>query len=219
MIQAIQKIERSIRERRINDVNFVNYWLYIFILNPITFGIYSIILYFKRINRVDRFLKRKNAFFQGVNEYTEKYAKENGKYELVANEIDDLKNFYRQQFFYKIKKIDAGVAFLLTLITAGIWAFVVLYKLNKFWFEAQIFEQDYYDRLSKIWLKLELSKYPINYEVDISKNRNYAVYLLLTVVTLGIWGIVWDYKLHTDPENIFSEIHAAEDFILQVVRG
>jgi hypothetical protein len=30
---------------------------------------------------------------------------------------------------------------------------------------------------------------------------------------------VWDYKVHTDPDNLYGEIHSVEDTVLQTVRG
>ena len=38
-------------------------------------------------------------------------------------------------------------------------------------------------------------------------------------MTVGIWGLVWDYKIHTDPDKLFSEYHSIEDTILQIVRS
>ena len=43
--------------------------------------------------------------------------------------------------------------------------------------------------------------------------------LVLTVVTLGIWAIVWEYKIHTDPENLYREFHTIEDSIVQTIRS
>ena len=45
-------------------------------------------------------------------------------------------------------------------------------------------------------------RYPVSFNVDQSKRRGYALYLILSVVTFGIWGLVWDYKIHNDPDNL-----------------
>ena len=46
-----------------------------------------------------------------------------------------------------------------------------------------------------------------------------AFFLILSIVTFGIWALVWDYKIHTDPENLYGDFHGIEDTVLQVVRS
>jgi hypothetical protein len=70
-----------------------------------------------------------------------------------------------------------------------------------------------------MWGKLGIVKYPINYQIDQSKKRDFALYLILSIVTVGIWGLVWDYKIQTDPDNLFGEYHSIEDTVLQTVRS
>lgn len=43
--------------------------------------------------------------------------------------------------------------------------------------------------------------------------------VFLSFLTLGIYGFVWDYQLHTDPEELHPEVHAAEDTVLNAVRN
>lgn len=218
MIQAVQKIERSIKEGREVDVPFMNWWLYILIVNPVTFGIYSIVLFFKRTGRVDKFIVRKNDYYQSVLDYTEKYSQEKNRYDDIRNDLKDLKDSVNTSFSEEIKEIKASISFLLMIITLGIWAFVWLYKMNKIWYGLQKIEQDFDDKISQIWSKLGLIKYPLSFNVDSSKNRSYALYLILSIITFGIWGLVWDFKIHTDPDNIYKEFVSIEDTILQTVR-
>ncbi|MDP3029417.1 MAG: DUF4234 domain-containing protein [Deltaproteobacteria bacterium] len=218
MIQEVQKIERSIRERRDTDVPLVNYWLYIFLLSWVTLGIYPIVLFFKRIGRIDKFIIRKKEYYEGVIGYTEKYAKENNKYDDLHHQIQDLKNLYEDNFGKKIKELKAGLSFFLSIVTFGIWAIVVLFKQNEIWNKLQGFEQDFDDNLSQIWSKLGLAKYPINFRPDSSKNRSFILYIVLSIVTFGIWGIVWDYKIHTDPDKLYKEFHSVEDTVLNTIR-
>lgn len=54
-------------------------------------------------------------------------------------------------------------------------------------------------------------------------NRSFALYLILSVVTLGIFGIYWTYALIRDPNVHFREQARMEDELLsrleQVSRG
>lgn len=118
-----------------------------------------------------------------------------------------------------MKELNGVLSFILGIVTLGIYMLFFLYKINKVWNDIQNFETEFYDRLSQIWKKLEILKYPISFNRDASKNRGYAMYLILTIVTCGIFGLVWDYEIHTDPDNLYKEFHSAEDTILQAVRG
>jgi hypothetical protein len=95
----------------------------------------------------------------------------------------------------------------------------VLYRMNRYWWDAQVLEQSFDDNLSQAWTKLGLMRYPISFTLDQGKRRGYALYLILSIVTLGVWAIVWDYKVHTDPENLYKEFHSVEDTALQTIRA
>src|SRR5437773_1069635 len=111
-----------------------------------------------------------------------------------------------------------GLSLVLAIVTLGIWGLVWLYKIDKVWNDLQKIEQHFDDKISQMWIKMGLTRYPITFEVDASKNRSYFLYLILSVVTCGIWALVWDYKIHTDPDNLYKEFHVVEDTVLQTVR-
>ena len=218
MTQEIQKIERSIRERSLVDSPLLNFWLNLFLINWITGGIMSLVLYFQRIGRVDKFIIRRRDFYQAVIDFTDKYARENNKYEDIKMALTDLQNFYNEVFLLKAKEIKGGLSFFLTIVTLGIWAIIVQYKMNKAWDELQNYEQEFVDKLNAIWIKLELIKYPINFKTNPDKKRNFWIQILLSIVTLGIWGLVWAYKIHVDPDDLYKEFHSVEDTILQTIK-
>jgi hypothetical protein len=118
-----------------------------------------------------------------------------------------------------LRKLNAGLSFLLTIVTLGIYGLFVLHRMNRYWWDAQVLEQDFDDKLSQTWTKLDLMRYPLSFNVDQSKRRGYALYLILSIVTFGIWGLVWDYKIHTDPDNLYASFHSVEDTVLQTVRA
>ncbi|MDD5095531.1 MAG: DUF4234 domain-containing protein [Dehalococcoidia bacterium] len=132
--------------------------------------------------------------------------------------MEDLKNEVKLTFANDIKQVEAGKSFLLSIVTLGIYGFIWWYKMNRVWDQLQKTEQEFDDHLSQIWNKLGLIKYPLSFKIDPSKNRSYIGYLCLIIVTFGIWGLVWDHKIHTDPENLYGEFHAIEDSVLQVAR-
>src|SRR2546423_1622370 len=118
-----------------------------------------------------------------------------------------------------MSEMASGLPVLLTVVTFGLYGFYVLYRLNRYWWDAQVLEQDFDDKLSQIWTKLNLMRYPISFTADQGKRRSYALYLILSLVTFGLWAIVWDYKIQTDPDNLYDEFHSVEDTVLQAVRS
>jgi hypothetical protein len=219
LVQSVTQIDRAIKLRRDNDVSLINWWLYVLLVSWITFGIYAIVLFFKRIHRIDRFSQRKRAYYEGVLEWTERQAIHRGQGAVVHNEIADMRSEVDRAYQKDLRPINAGLSFLLSIITLGIYGFYVLYRMNCYWWDAQTVEQDLDDKLSQTWIKLGFTRYPITFQLDQSKRRSYGLYFVLSIVTLGIWGLVWDYKIHTDPDNLFNEFHGVEDTVLQIVRS
>ena len=218
MTQEVLQIERSIKERREWDVKLTNYWLTMLILAPITLGIYPLVLFFKQIIRVDKFIQRKRKYYSEVINYTEKYLKENNYFDEYQHKFNELKNSYNDIFLRECKELNILLALLLSFVTLGIYGIYFNYRLNRIWDDLQKFEEEFYDKLNSIWIKVNIIKYPINFRYDSSKKRSFIVNILLTVVSFGLWSIVWQYKLWTDPDNLYSEFHTAEDTVLNAIR-
>jgi Domain of unknown function (DUF4234) len=219
LAQVVTKIDRSIKERRDSDAIFINYWLYLFVVSWVTVGIYGLILFFKRINRIDRFGRRKQAYYEALIDWTERYSQQQGKEDDVYHMLADMRSETSAAYKGDLRQIKAGVSFLLTLVTVGIYGLYVLYRMNRYWWDAQVVEQEFDDKLSQTWTTLGLMRYPVSFKLDQGKRRSYPLYLILSIVTVGIWGIVWDYNIHTDPDNLFGEFHSIEDTVLQTIRA
>ncbi|MGH2910007.1 MAG: DUF4234 domain-containing protein [Solirubrobacteraceae bacterium] len=218
LIESVTRLDRAIKERRESDQTFVNWWLYVLLLSWVTFGIYGLFLYFKRINRIDAFSRRKHAYYGALLEWTRRRAAGQGRSD-IDGELEDLASALTFAYDRELRPIRAGRSFLLTILTLGIYGLVVLYRENRYWWDAQVVERDFDDRLSQIWMTLGVVRYPFTYNVDQSKRRSYPLYLAASILTIGIWGSVWDYKIHTDPDKLFGEFHSIEDSILQTVRA
>lgn len=219
LVQPVTQIDRAVKERRDSDTQLVNYWLYLFLLGPVTLGIYGLFLFFKRITRVDRFSERKHPYYESLIDWTERYARQEGKEDAVHHMLTDMRAEIAAAYEGNLRKINAGMSLLITIVTIGIYGLYVLYRMNRYWWDAQVVEQEFDDKLSQAWLNLDLMRYPISFKLDQGKRRSYPLYLILSIVTIGIWGIVWDYKIHTDPDNLYKEFHSIEDTVLQTIRA
>jgi hypothetical protein len=219
LVQSVTRLEGAIKARRDSDVQLVNWWLYVLVLSWVTLGIYIIYNYYKRMARVDGFTRRKQPYYRALLEWTEREAESSGEADAIHHQIADLGGEVTRAYEKNLRPIKAGISLLLTFVTLGIWSFYVLYRLNRYWWDAQVFEQNFDDKLSQTWQELGVVKYPIKYDVDQTKRRSFPLYLILSIVTLGIWGLVWDYKIQTDPDKLYGEYHSIEDTVLQTVRA
>lgn len=219
MAQYEIKIERAIKERRESDKPLINYWLYLLLVSWVTLGIYVLVVFFQRMVRIDRFSTRKRRYYEGLIIWTSRYAQHLGKEGQVHARLGDMRAEISGAYNGSMRQINAGLSFLFTILTLGIFGFYVLYRVNRYWWDAQVVEQQFDDNLSQVWSKLGLMRYPLDFTLDQRKQRGYVLYLILSFLTLGIWGIVWGYKIHTDPETLYPEFHSNEDAVLQVIRS
>jgi hypothetical protein len=217
-IPAVQQVDRFVHRRRFTDRILVSWPLYFFILSWVTLGIYSLLIAYRRWERADLFRQRRVHYYDAVIAATRQYAEESGQYGPAHDDLDDLQRFVTERFEDEHRPINAGASLALSIITLGVYGFYAVYRLMRFWWEVQLTEQDFDDRLSLLWTKLGMIKYPLTFEVDERLHRSFGLHFFLTIVTLGICGMVWDYRLHTDPEKIFPEFHSLEDGTLGVLR-
>jgi hypothetical protein len=217
-VQSVARIEQAIRDRVNTDHTFMNWWLYTFLVNPITLGIAGIYFFYQRMARVDAYSRRKSAYYAALVEYTERSAEGSALAGAVRPMTDQLRADLAAASQSAIKPIGAGLNFVLVIVTLGLWAIVVYYKVNRAWNDRQRFEAHFDDRLSQAWLQLGILRHPITFMVDQGKDRNFWIWLVLSIVTLGIWAIVWDYRVWRDPDRLYPEFHAVEDAVLQIVR-
>jgi hypothetical protein len=218
-LQAVQQVDRYVHERRVTDQIFVNWGLYYFLLSWITLGILPIVIFYRRLNRADLFTDRRAHYYNAVITATRQYAEQTGQYGAIHDDIDDLQRYTTERFEDEHKPIKAGLSLFLSFVTLGIYGYVAIYRLMRAWWQIQLTEQDFNDKLSIIWTKLGVVKYPLSFHPVHELDRHFGLHLFLTFVTLGIYGIVWDYRLHTDPEKVYPEFHSAEDSTLIALRN
>lgn len=217
-IQAVQQVDRYVHQRRFTDQKLVSWALYFFLLSWITLGIYSILIFYRRIDRADRFGDRRVHYYNAVISASRQYAELSEQYGAAHEDLDDLQRFVKARFADEHRPIKAGLSLILTFLTLGIYGFYTVYRRMRFWWEIQLTEQDFDEKISLIWTKLGLIRYPLTFEPDEELHRSFGLHLFLTIITLGIYGIFWDYRLHTDPEKIYPEFHSVEDGVLGALR-
>ncbi|MBO0834664.1 MAG: DUF4234 domain-containing protein [Actinobacteria bacterium] len=191
--------------------------MYFFLLSWLTLGVYPVIVFYQRLNRADLFSDRRHHYYQAVIDYTSRYAHQAGQADFVHYETSDLAAYVKDRFTTVHQPIKAGLSVVLSLLTL-VYGFISVYRLMKYWWEIQVTEQDFCQKLGPVWTKLGIIRYAVSYEPIQQVRRNFWTCFLLSIVTIGIYGIWWDYYLHTDPDRVYPEMHSSEDAVLNAAR-
>lgn len=192
--------------------------IYFFLLTWLTLGIYPIVIFYKRLNRADMFRERQQHYYNAVVSFTNEYAEQTSQLDTVHHDTDDLAAYLKERFSDTHRPINPGLSLLLSFVTLGIYHFIAIYRVMKFWWEIQVTEQDFCEQLSIIWTKLGIIRYPISFEPMQKLRRSFWMNFLLSFITFGIYVIIWDYQLHTDPDKVYPEFHSTEDAVLSAAR-
>ncbi len=215
---ATGQIERYVRMRRDTDQPLISWGVYFFLLSWLTLGIYPVVVFYRRLNRADLFSDRRRHYYAAVLDYTTRYADQTGQAADVHHEVGDLAGAVKERFASVHRPIKAGQSVLLSFVTLGVYWYISVYRLMQYWWEIQVTEQDFCDKLSLIWTKLGIIRYPVSYEPVQQVRRSFWTSFLLSFVTIGIYAMVWDYHLHTDPDKVYPEMHSTEDAVLSAAR-
>lgn len=215
---AVQ-IERAVQARVMTDQPLISWPLYFFLLSWVTLGIYPYIVYYRRLKRAAEFRARKADYYDGVIGLTKQIAQSAGQAEALQAQIADLESYKNQMFAMELPDFDPGSGILFTIITFGIFGIILVARLMRFWWQIQLVEQTFDDKVSQIWGPLGVIGSPIIFQPDTDLDRSFWKSVLLTIVTFSIYEIIWDYHLHTDPDHVYPRFHVIEDFVVQVARS
>lgn len=106
--------------------------------------------------------------------------------------------------------------FYIFTVPAFIIILIVLYYLTVDFYYHEQGEITFFNRVSKIFQKNNISFNP-----DVSrplKRRNYGLYIFLTIITLGIYGIYWAYVIFHDPNKHFDTHDSWENQLKEIVK-
>ena len=219
LAHAVRTIDRSIDERRVTDTPLINYWRYL-LLALATAGIYPLLLLGRRVRRADRFSRRKAPYYEALIDWTDLHAQQFGRSDADLHDLlGQARAEIRAAYAGPLRRIGARRAVLLTVGTFGLFGFFVLHRLNRYWWDAQVVEQKFDERLSVAWYGLGLIEYPLTLHPDPRSRRSFRRYLTASVLTLGGWAIVWDYRIHRDPDDLYAGFHSVEDAVRHVIRS
>ncbi len=180
------------------------------LLTVVTCGIYGWYIFYKLMERRDMHLARiANMVNTSVALLNEKAAA-SGKTELIGQEVAQLAMIQREMFD---QSRERGAALWLVLaIFTGIALWIGYYFLMDDFTKHDQLEAQYFTLMSSALAKMELSTQASQAAPSIPE-RNFVAYLILSIVTCGIYSLYWMYVLIDDVNRHVEAQIQWEDFI------
>jgi len=229
MSEEIENLRRDIRMRMECDKMMSTAWLLIYlipvimiliaipaiflapaiilltsILGIISF-IVSIVLVYKLVDRRNSHFKRQIFLMEDTINSLRKIAGQ--KKVSVETELSLCERTLREARTEETEKNAVLWAILSAIIFIATW--YVYYFLMKDFYKHERREDGFWEDVSKIFGKLGVSFTPPR-RMNPMPDRSFILYLILSIITLGIFGIYWLYVLIKDPNEHFR-YHAQID--------
>ncbi len=215
-LETFPLLDRESRRRTETDQE-MSFGLYL-VLSFITFGIYAIYAHYKLIQREQDHFGRMARFNEDLYKLTEEQAEDTGRAGEVAAELTELRGMNEDfQRLQTGKERSPALWTIISLITLGLGYLYVYYFLHADLIEHQRAEAEFIEKSSLLLNKLGIGKHPIAVE-QVVGGRSYALYLLVSIVTFGLFGIYWNYTFFKDGNQHFLEHRRFEDQLMSIIR-
>jgi hypothetical protein len=169
----------------------------------------NIILIYKLVRRRNTHFKRQNFLFEDVVAATKALATKKG----VDVEVS-LSSCDRTVREAKAEETEKGAvlwAILAAFLFPAIW--YVWYFLMKDFYKHERREDGFWEDIGRTLDKTGI-KFSVPRRTEPLSERSFALYLILTIITLGWFGIYWLYVLLKDPNQHFKYHLQVEDQLL-----
>ena len=184
------------------------------LLTIITCGIYGWYIIYKLVQRRDDHFRR----MAGVTDSSiqQLRVKAQGREDVIAAELSQLEQVRMQMNTLSAER-GAAIWLLIAIFTFGIGYMILYYLLMQDYVQHDVVEAQFFTLMSSALTKLGLSE-QAGQAARTIPDREYVTYLLLSIVTCGIYGIYWMYVMIKDFNDHMMAQVAWEDFILTALR-
>lgn len=182
----------------------------------ITCGIYGYYIFYKLMDRRDQhFARIANMVNTSVQLVRDKSAA-SGRADAVSPELGQLELVQRE--IYEQSRERGAVLWLVLGILTGICVFVGYYLIMDDFRRHDALEAQYFTLMSSALAKLGMSQQASQAAAGIPE-RSFALYLILSIITCGIFAFYWIYALVDDGNKHVEAQVAWEDFIYSALAG
>jgi len=180
------------------------------ILSLITCGIYGFYVFYKLMDRRDQHFARIANVVNTSVALLKMKAQASGNSQAITEEIAQLE--FLQREIYEQSRERGAALWLIIAIFTGIGALIGYYLIMDDFAKHDIAEAQFFTIMSQALTKIGRSQ-QASRALPTIPERSFPVYLLLSIVTCGIFGFYWLYVLIDDGNGHFEAQVAWEDYI------
>lgn len=189
-------------------INFGAFIVALYVVVIISFIAYIVLIY-KLARRRNTHFKRQIFLFEDLVAAVKRIAAD--KSVDVEVGLASCERTIREAKMEETEK-NAVLWALLSAVT-GLAAYYVWYFLMKDFYRHERREDGFWEDLRKTLDKAGVTV-PMPRRIEPTPNRSFILYLILTIVTLGLFGIYWVYVLLQDPNHHFRYHVQIEDQLI-----
>ncbi len=166
------------------------------------------------ISRRNNHFARDVSVRQGLIEYLGQSFAAMGRSNEISTELATMNAIHGEANAEEREK-SAVLWIVLSIITLGIAGLYVLYFLTKDPYKHDRRQQSFMQQVQQGFSKL--GKPVVNPSWNALPDRSYIVYLIVDIITLGLFGFYWYYVLIKDMNGHFKNQWQLEDSLLAVM--
>ncbi len=215
-MESMVALEADFRQRVATD--WKTEFITAFLLSLVTCGIYGIYILYKLMDRRLQHFERMVSLRGHLVEVLREKAAQSGRAAEVEQDISQLEGIHMEATTRDRAGEKSPVLWLVLTLVFSPVAYYVYYFLNDDFRAHEANEKLFLSKASEVMMKLGISRQPIAPTTEIPE-RNFITFLLLTIVTCGIYAIYWWYTLINDPNLHFDDHAAWEAQLYSVLSG
>lgn len=215
-MDSMNYLEADARQREMTDWQTA-FWP-TFFLSIITCGIYWFYVLYKLLERREQHFERMASFRSHLIDVLKEKAEAAGKSSEVEADITELEGMNLDATSRDRSGEKSPVLWLVLSIVIGVVVYYVYYFLNDDFRAHEANEHAFMRKAGEIANKLGISAEQVMTPIVVPE-RKFVTYLILTIITCGIYGIYWIYTLITDPNYHFDSHAVWEPQVLKMVQS
>jgi len=215
-MDSMVNLEADIRNRTVTDWQ-TGFWQ-AFLLSIVTCGIYMFYVIYKLLERREQHFERMVSFRKDMIAVLKEKAEASSPDGLnpeIEAEFSQLEGLDLDATNRDRSGDKSPVLWLILSMVVGVIIYYVYYFLNDDFRAHEANEHAFMLKASEVMNRLGITENQIVTPMVIPE-RNFITFLLLSLVTCGIYAIYWLYTIITDPNNHFDN-HAVWEAQVQAL--
>jgi hypothetical protein len=208
--RSIALVARTVVDQEKTDIR-ISFWKVMLLTIP-TLGIYNIITYYRLMRRMEKHIERQHLLYRDILSYLQEYVFSK---DLDIDCLIEYKNAVNNIEFEE-EAICSSIWMAASIITLGIASIYPIYRLTSDPFKHEKSEEEIILKANDILNKLNILDEPIT-KTNHCKHKFFLVYLILTIMSFGLFSFYWTYVLINELNKHFEEHKLWENKLLNTL--